>query len=372
MKEFEKMKKKARLLGIYLPIFIVILIATVTLKTIAALTSLNRYGYYESSVIINIAHITIVCSVFFFLTYVWTARSGIKLLPSFSSPLNYIPAGLVSTALLFLARHLFLIAKDSFSEWYEIYRIWNQNYAGLPALRPAFPMLALITLICSILAIASIVYFIMSSIFEKRISARRASYGIVTLLFFSVYVAFIYFDATLPINAPNKICDQMAYLATAVFFLYETRLSMGREKWRPYIAFGFIASILTAFSSIPALIVYFVDGITISNTLYETVLTFTLFLFITMKLSLTSVLVEDKESPVVTEIIKYADKREFEINPPKEEETTEESEEPEADENQITISDINDEAHFSTEDVIATKEVPEVVEITNTEEETEL
>ena len=88
----------------------------------------------------------------------------------------------------------------------------------------------------------------------------------------------------------------MAYLFAALFFLYETRLSMGRERWGAYTAFGLIASLLTAYSSIPSLICYLATKNLISHSIYETVFTLSLFIFITSRLLVALFAEEDKES----------------------------------------------------------------------------
>ena len=72
----------------------------------------------------------------------------------------------------------------------------------------------------------------------------------------------------------------MAYLSAALFFLYESRVSLGRAKWRPYVSFGLIAALLTAYSAIPSLIVYAVNGYLVSNSIVESVLSLTLSFFI--------------------------------------------------------------------------------------------
>jgi hypothetical protein len=152
-----------------------------------------------------------------------------------------------------------------------------------------------------------------------------------------MYVAYIYFDTSLPINAPTKIADEIAYLAIAMFFLGETRLSLGRESWRRYISFAFIGSILTAYSAIPNLIYYFAREESVSLSIYESLLTLAFFIFITSKIFLTPMLTKDATSEVVSKIIAIEEARREAI------ESTENTEEPEQtsaeeDENQITIS----------------------------------
>ena len=309
--------KKNRLLGIYLPIYILLTIATVALKSVGAFYNLDRYGYYGGAVVMTVANLLITAGAVFFLTYTMFSKKDIRLIPSFSSPMNYVPSGIVGAALVFISVHLFRKAKGI-----------DINYVAL---------------IAAVLAVVSVAYFLLATVYEKRISARRASFGIFFLLFITFYVAYLYFDTALPINAPNKVVDQTAYLFIALFFLYEIRLSMGREKWRLYIAFGFIAALLSAYSSIPALIVYFTDGRVISNSVYESILTAALFIFISSKLLLTVSLTEDRECAFVSGLKNSASERDLELSPPAVQEEATEREEKEDDENQLSIIDISEE-----------------------------
>ena len=323
------MNSRPKLLGFYLPIFLVLTASAVTLRTIAAIKYLDAYGYYSEKLLFNLSTSVAAVSVIFFLTYMLFEKKDIKLIPSFTSPASYAPAAAVAVALVLLGVHLF--------------------GAGVAVYKNNTTM-RMIAIGTAILAIASAFYFTLSAFIVRRRSMKRADLGIVMLVFICFYIAFLYFDTALPINAPNKIIDQMAYLGASLFFLYETRLSLGREKWRAYISFGFIAAFLLAYSSIPTLILYFVNGRVMSDSVYEAALSFALFFFALSKILLVTVLVEDKESPVVTKIIAASQKRIEELAnvesvltmpKPSNEESTEELEEiPETDENQISISDI--------------------------------
>lgn len=134
----------------------------------------------------------------------------------------------------------------------------------------------------------------------------------------------------------------MAYLFAAVFFLYETRLSFGREKWRPYIAFGFISATICAYSSIPSLIFYVVKREVTQNSIYELVLTFALFIFISSRLLLVSRLTEDRNSSTVIAISLASEARAEELYPvPKENDITEITGDPIEDEEKLQIPDEN-------------------------------
>lgn len=317
------MKNKTKLFGIYLPFFILVLIGALTLRTIASTSYFNfRFGYFTSSALPKIADALIISEIVFFLIYILAEHRKTSLIPSFSSPANYIPSAAISASLIFMIIHMlrvFINTDFSLSKWLSI--------------------------IISVFAALSIVYFALNTIFTRHISARRANYGFFFVIFLSLYLAYLYFDKSTPINSPIKITDQMAYLFSAVFFLYEIRLSLGREKWNMYIIFGFVTAVLTAYSSVPALITYFVTGKTISNSIYESILTFTIFVYATLKLFLIDRLVDKEPAPFIIHLSSAAKARELQMNPiakdEEAEEITESTEENEIpDENQISILDM--------------------------------
>ena len=314
------MRKLYDLYGIYLPIFLLILPAVVVLRTVALFTDLIEYGHFGNDLLANISAWCAAAASLFFVTYMCSGKKNIKLIPSFASPANYVPSGLVAVCMAMLGINLLAEART------EEFKLLS-TYGRIIAI--ATPVLALL----------AVVYFTLSSILISRRSIRRSDFGIIVLLFICMYVAHIYFDTTLPINAPTKITDEVAYLAIAMFFIGETRLSLGRENWRRYISFAFIGAILSAYSAIPNLIYYFAREESVSLTIYESLLTLSFFIFITAKIFLTPMLTRDEKSAVVERIIAAAEARAEALEPAKEEAVEEISETPaEADENQITIT----------------------------------
>ncbi len=320
------MKNKKELFGIYLPLFIVVAMAAVAIRTVACFLHFDpKTYYYTTRVLISVSDYTVVAASVFFITYIFTARNDLKLIPNFTSPATYIPTGLTSAALLFFAKGMFdeasLIKKNS-----EI--LGNTR---------SYTVLIILAFAVSVLSVLSIIHFILTALDERSHSGNRAKFGLFTVVLLSAYATYLYFNTKLPINSPTKITDQMAYLFASIFFLYETRLSLGREKWREYISFGFIAAMLCAYSSIPSIIIYIADKTVLSNNIYESILTFTLFIFTTARICLTGELIEDTPSPLAKSLINAADERHYELNPETEEptETAEEN-----DDNQITIEDI--------------------------------
>jgi hypothetical protein len=112
----------------------------------------------------------------------------------------------------------------------------------------------------------------------------------IATLFFVSYASYLYFNTELAINAHAKSIDQLAYVFIAVFFLYETRISLKRQSWRFYVAFGYVAALMCAYSSIPSLIVYFVNGKCLSDSIYESIMTFSALIFIVVRLLQTAFL----------------------------------------------------------------------------------
>ena len=315
------MRKLYDLYGIYLPIFLLILPAVVALRTVALFTDLADYGHFGNDLLANISAYLVAAAAFFFLTYTWVGKKNIKLIPSFSSPLNYVPAGLVALSIAMLGANLAL-------------EVIGAELAALSVYE------RVISVATPIFALGAVVYFVLASVMIARRSIRRSDFGIVTLAFICMYVAYIYFDTSLPINAPTKLTDEIAYLGIAMFFIGETRLSLGRESWRRYISFAFIGATLTAYSAIPNLIYYIARVESISLSIYETLLTLAFFAFITSKIFLTPMLMKDEKSGVVERIIAAAEARAEQLNPAPAEETVEEIPETvaEDDENQITIT----------------------------------
>ena len=296
------MNRRSLVYKIYFGATLFLLAFTVALRSVACLRDMNYVsGYFEEKLIINIANTTLVTAVLFALSYVFAEERDKKFIFNFSSPLNYVFSGTLGIALLFFARHSFAIYKK-YKEISVISafatQIEKQNAATAK-------ILSFIALALTVLAVLSVIHFVLAALVVKQNDTRRADFGLITVIFFSLYAAYLYFNNEMPINAPAKIIDQSAYLTAALFFLFETRISIGRERWRAYRAFGFISMLLAAYSSIPALIVYIANGTVISNSIYETMLTFVLLLFIGARLVLTSYLREDAESKTVT-LIKTA------------------------------------------------------------------
>lgn len=288
------MNQKSKLNRIYLPLLFAVIIISVAFRCAAVLTDFDsRTGYFEGKTLINIASITAICGSVLLFTYAFVSAKKEKLIATFTTPSTYVPSGAIVTALIFFAVKTYERIKD-----YDFSSGASPNF-GSPISRlagnlPAFVEAALVPL-----ALLSAVYFILNATVENRASVTRAAFGLSMVVFSALYATFLYFDKTLSINAPNKIVDQMAFVFTALFFLYEIRISLGRECWHLYISFGFIAAVLSAYSSIPSIILYLCDKETVSHSIQENVLLLCIFIFVLSRVLLAGRLNPDKESEFV-------------------------------------------------------------------------
>ena len=317
------MNRRSLVYKIYFGATLVFLLFTVALRCIACLRDMNyANGYFEEKLLINVANTTLVVAILFALSYGLAEERDKKFIFNFSSPLNYVFSGTLGIALLFFARHSYTVF-EKYKKLSEANKFNSINKESIASAK----ILSYIALALTVLAILSVIHFILATLIVKLKDTRRADFGLITVIFLSLYATYLYFNNEMPINTPAKVIDQSAYLASALFFLYETRISIGRERWRAYRTFGFISILLTAYSSIPSLIVYIADGAVISNSIYETLLSFVLLLFIGARLVLTSLLREDAESKTVTLIKAAFSERTKEIFPNQTEEYDPETDE---------------------------------------------
>ena len=307
------MQNKAKLFGIYLPIYALVALSTVVMRTLALFLHFNENtGYFDEKTLIYVSNGILAAAAIFFITYIFVSDRSLTLIPDFTSAATYVPVGIMAVATLFMTVSLFIRSGKIAGYIGELKEI-----ASPPSLEkiPSQRLILIIVIAAAIFAILSIVHLALTALVESHSSTKRANFGLCTVLFFSLYSLYLYFSSELPINAPNKQLDQFAYLLTAVFFLYETRLSFGRERWRHYIAFGFIASLVTAYSAFPSLIFYFATGTVTQNTVYELALTVAAFIFITSRVFLTGSLIGNKESNTALALIKNHEARDKQINP---------------------------------------------------------
>jgi len=275
------MKKNRKRAGAYLSVTLVLTLIATVLRSVALIKHYNpQTGYFSEKALIAIANWIVAAAAVFAVTYIFSKDRKRKFVATYRDATTYIPAALVAVAVLFLGVDLISELLKPFAHSSIIITATN--------------------LIAIALAVFCAVSFIVCCLLTERRNVTRATLQICATLFFAVYAAYIYFENPYPLNAPNKIVDISAYLAATVFILYETRISLGRDIWHMYTAFGLLTVITCAYSSIPSLITYFAEGVAVSRSVAESVLTLTLFLFAAFRLIRSLYLFEEAEAKTVS------------------------------------------------------------------------
>lgn len=285
--------KKLRTIDIYtIPLFIVSLAAAI-LRSVALLTSFNSVTmHFDDKVAIVIGGVIVAVSTLAFLTYLIFGEKEQNLIDRSDNAASYIPAGVVGTALVFMG--------------VEGISMFINGYSSR--------LLSMLSLASGVLAILSAASFFLSVFIERRNNVYKALFNLFVVFFLAVYAMLLYFNKEIhPTNSPNRLIDELAYLSAAIFFLYEARIPLSRTKWRGYVSFGLIATLLCSYSAIPALVLYFVKGQVISESLIESILALTLAIFICSKVMQIKKLTPDVECDTAQSIVSLATARAEEI-----------------------------------------------------------
>lgn len=278
-------KAKNRL-GAYLYIFFAGLIATTVMRTVACFRDLDLIsGYFNDKGLITAADITtVVFMLILFLHNFTHAHAETTPKEDFGSPTTYIPLGGLAVSVLFLVTELAV----------ELFNM-GDIFSSVPGA---------VRLITAVLGLLSMATFVMNIIIERKLSQLRGAFSILTVLFFAMYSIGIYLETDTPANSPAKILTEFAFLFTAIFFLYETRISLGRSKWHSYTAFGLMATLLLAYTSVPAIIFYlFGEGAVLAGSITELAAMLMLTVFIGARTVLLAFAGEDETCELAENII---------------------------------------------------------------------
>lgn len=283
--------KKLKLIDVYIITLIFGAIISVVLRSYALLFELDLITKQFSGSIHLIGDGIVLLAILFFCAYFFLKKEKEDLIEKNDNAASFIPAGIVSTAMLFMGVDL----------------LRGMNDYSLSVLRN-------LSMWSAIFAFISIGSFFLSIFIEQKNDLYKSAFSICTVIFLALYACFLYFNkAEHPTNSPVKIVDQLAYLLSAAFFLYESRIPLGRAKWRGYVAFGLMAALMCYYSAIPSLVFYVSEGYVISESLIESVLTLTLAIFITSKVFQTKNLTPNTECETAKSIAALAALRQEEI-----------------------------------------------------------
>lgn len=283
--------KKLRLIDLYLIPTIILTLVAVVLRSFALLNCFNTDRmHFDDKFAVTVSYGIILLLIAGCFTYMFFGEKKSSLIARSDNIASYIPAGILSIGLLFIG-------------------VQNLNVGLVTDGR-----LGATLVISGILAFISILSFFLTIIIEKNESFIKSLFSLSVVLFLALYASMLFFNTTKhPTNSPNKIIDQLAYVFASLFFLQETRISLGRAKWRSYVSFGLIATVMTAYSSLPALITYATSGYVVSDSIIESVVTLLLCVFIFSKVLQTKSFTENSECSEAHGIVMLARMREEEI-----------------------------------------------------------
>lgn len=296
--------KKLKKIDIYTIPLLFAALATVVLRSFALITSFNPVTmHFDNGVAITVSNIIIAIATLGFLSYLFLGEKKRPLVVKNHGASSYIPAGIVSTALIFMGAHNMYMC---FTGGYNMtVRLMNFNV----------DILSPMAFVCGLLAFLSVGAFFLSIFIEKNDDIYKSAFSLSIVFFLALYALLLYFDKQEhPTNSPNRFVDEMAYLSAALFFLFEARIPLGRTKWRGYVTFGLIATLLCTYSSIPSIILFFVKGgYTVSESIIESILTLTLAIYTLSKVLRYKLLTPDDECETAKNIRRLAAIREDEI-----------------------------------------------------------
>ncbi len=306
--KFQLMNTNSKKTRIYIALMLIGAAVSSALRSAAYILHFDyEIGFFTDKSLINAADIIIWLTAIVSLSYLFIADK-ISVRPSFSSPLTYIPTGLLGVASFFMGIRIFKYALSS-----TRFPLLSGESIKNP--------LTMFAVLVSLLSLCSVVYCFFNTYVTDGHSALRAYFALGTIVFLAFYAILSFLDLksnpVVSLADAGKAVNLMAFLLSAIFLLYEARISIGREMWKAYTAFGLAAAVFCAYSSIPAIITYYASGHIISasgkgslSSIEEAMLVLTLFIYIASRLVLSSSLREKKENDLVNAIRDEASQKE--------------------------------------------------------------
>ena len=303
------MNTNSKRLGIYLIAMLILTVTATILRSIACVTSLDySSGFFTNKSLITTANIIITVTVLGMFSYLFVAPR-ISLIANFSTPETYVTTGVLGVATAFLgARILSYVSIVSSYSQRSDNMLFRKN------------IMTLICAVCAILAFASILHHFFNAFITESKTEVRAYFALATILFLGIYAMITYLDPSLAIGESTKTLRLTTFILASLFFIYEARISLGREMWRIYTSFGLVAAALSAYTTIPSIITFFVNNEVISHanrlslaSIEESIFLLAMFIFITARLIVTIKLYENNENAFIKAFGEYAGEREREI-----------------------------------------------------------
>ena len=302
------MKTTAQKLLITVPT-VIFALGAIVLRTVACLFELDyKTGLFAGSTLSKVSGYTVAAVTILLLLLLAVKIEVTERRASFRGPLTYLPSGVLATALVLSAVNLIEYSAG------ELGNIFTR------ALLSRFDCLT--ALLVAVLALCGAGYCIASALIPTVRCSLRANLGMLAALGLAAFTVHLFFRTETPINNPAKVADEIAFLSAALFMLSETRVSLGRARWKDYFIFGAVSAVLSGYASLPALVTYITRGEVISASIQQSLLLFAFMLFSVLKLINALLLDRDRASSFVTAIDSDAIVSEAESEPKEDGELT--------------------------------------------------
>ena len=275
--------------------FLVILLCTVacTLRTVATFLGVNAFGYFENGTLFRVSAWIVACCVFILLTLPLAYRKRTDALVEQTTPHTFLPSLMLGMLFLFfVGEGIFSLLDGPF----------------LPTTEKLAYLLALV------LSLLSCIYFFSLALLESTTNDHKANLGMACVLFFGIYAAYLYLDITIPRNAHLEVSEEMMLIALSLYFLYEVRISLGKQKQSLYVMFAMIAGTLCAFNTVPTLIYFIANGKLLASSLTVFLLSLGALVFIILRLAIFEKSPTDAPIALVERLVKFAKAREVEVS----------------------------------------------------------
>lgn len=278
--------------GPYPLIAILLCVVACTLRTVATFLGVDAFGYFEHSTLYKVSTWIIVASVVILLSLPLAYRKRRDALVEQTTPHTFLPS--LMMGMLFL----FFVGEGVFSLKGEYF----------------IPTLDKITFLLALgLGLVACIYFLSLAILESTMNDRKANLGMACVLFFGIYAAYLYLNTTVPRNAHIELSEEMTFIALMLYFLYEVRISLGKQRQTLYVTFAMIGGILCSYCVIPTLIYYIASGRLLASSLTSFLLLCGTLAFILLRLALFEKSPTDAPIPLVEQLMTVAKAREEEV-----------------------------------------------------------
>ncbi|MFA5562228.1 MAG: hypothetical protein WDA00_06290 [Eubacteriales bacterium] len=138
--------------------------------------------------------------------------------------------------------------------------------------------------VAAVFCLLGAVYFACLLLSRRAVCPVRALGGLAMVLFGLFYTLYLYYVPYLPLGSSLKSLHMAVFISVFLFFLYESRLALGRNGWAMHHVFGIVAAFLCLSTALPELVFLLVRGQSAMEDYAYALLLEALFLFIFARL----------------------------------------------------------------------------------------